>query len=736
MRVPHRLYGFSTRKAFAVAALDSAASSILLAMLAERNRTDEGARDYIGAGETFAALCDAAGLPQADVARAHLPATAARAISDPASILFVNPEAFSRDQAAKLLTSLPGMSANDGDLLSTCVEDIATQLFALLDLTSTDAEIVALIDARSGKAQNGTNIYGFLMSSQTLGFHSAPALVPSAMAEDVLESLIFLAKNYTSISIAKVLFNTLSRLFHQVNDDFLVREQYRHLRGIALAVSLYGDNLTHPTILGFFLRETLPLLKLADIAPIALAMLRFGFDQIARAPQAPDGLDQLIIALGSARESLVEAQNEELGAEFDSWIAERATSWQAVEAMKEPLSIAKSLWPDPLADTLDKISSPLFSELCRHAEKLDHTDLLPMALAMARTLDYTSDRADSEMVSFQQGAFWQIKKNLHPSPGNAKAISAFIDLLFAGHGHVHAPSILAAQPTAEMQYLSKVNEIADSDPAPWIRRAITDRVVSMTRLPGYKARSAALRALQGLIPAHSKDQAGAKASRGSHKADKDGQVLGVPKTTLDLLALLNPLNRPKPLPPTSTVSSLSTDNAWLKKTEDAQIWAASLAKLMCNDMSKDSSYYAVIPDLFETIPTAAQQLLPFLVQAYLSPCSTVEIRQRRTHLDAHLTSTLQNPSAAVETLRTIVDVVLHLRHFRLPWLADISTSYENWLPLHPLSLSEAALRCGAFATSLMFLEEVRNDTVERKRAVDLYDNRVQTVRQCSLLALC
>lgn len=109
MRVPHRLYGFSTRRLFAVNILDVAGSSVLLAMLAQKTRHDDGARQYAGSIDTLTGLCSAAGSTPGDVAVRHLASTAARALSDPHSPLVLDPNAYDRAVVFGALASLPGI---------------------------------------------------------------------------------------------------------------------------------------------------------------------------------------------------------------------------------------------------------------------------------------------------------------------------------------------------------------------------------------------------------------------------------------------------------------------------------------------------------------------------------------------------------------------------------------------------------------------------------------------------
>jgi hypothetical protein len=109
MRVPYRLYGFSSRRLFALAILEMTGPTILLAMFAEGIRQDPISKQYRGSKETLNTLCGAAAIAQSDVAIRHLPATAAQALGDPHCPLVVNPTAASRQAVYHTLLTRHGI---------------------------------------------------------------------------------------------------------------------------------------------------------------------------------------------------------------------------------------------------------------------------------------------------------------------------------------------------------------------------------------------------------------------------------------------------------------------------------------------------------------------------------------------------------------------------------------------------------------------------------------------------
>jgi ataxia telangiectasia mutated family protein len=725
MRVPHRLYGFSTRKAFAIHALESAGSQLVLLAVAENVRSDPESRQYVGAGDTLTGICAAAGIPSADIIVRHFPAAAAHFLADPTCPPFFNVlgDDFTCEHAVRLIPSIIELvrgATLPKDPLADNVEEVITNLFVLLDLADTDEDVVEILRRKIGDDHGAPTVYATLMSCQPPVPASALALLPGASAERIMDALVYLSQNYKTISSAKVLFNTLTRLFHRINDDFLISEQYRHLRGIALATSLYGEELTHPAILGYFLRETLPLLKLSSVAPAILSMLKFGFEQISRAPKAPDDFDQLIIALGSTRVALTDDEsNEELVQQFDSWIVKQAPVWQDVEAMRPALTVARSTWPEHLANVLDKVGSPSFNEICDSSERLHTTDVLPMCEAMVKSLEPDPAKNKDDLELFQRRAFWHIKRHLPPTPRNVDSVSAFIDILYAGHGQVHPPGLDMAQLPPGIAWLQEMLRKKEGHPSRALRTMMLDRIVLMARLPAYQARTAALSTLQMLL-ACIKDEGDSKNGHGTEKSES--------RATNDFLALLTPASPP---PPSSVpaFSTLVTDDTWLKHARDTSIWSTALATFIAFTLAVRERFYAALPDLFAAIPSAAGDLLPLLVQASLAVEADQrgDLKERHSTYTKYLTKVLASPQSSVDTLRVIVDISLHLRYLNPPYKRSDELAFEKWLDIDPMLLSEAALRCGNYATALMYLENVRSDAKSAPRDIDMFDNRVQKV---------
>ena len=710
--VPHQLYGFPTRKAYAIAALDTAASVVLLAVLAEKARKNRQTQGFSGASEFLALLCDAAGYTPADLSLRHLAMVAARGLSDPNSGIFSDPGDFDRPAVVKALASLPGLTKSPkiAERVQAAAEEISTYLFALLDLVASSSDIEELLQQRSGKA---ADVFASLGAGQSVDTLSTPALTPSAGIEDVLDSIDYLTETCSTISPAKILFNTLALLYQKVNASFLVNEQVRNLRSISLVVSLYSENMTHPAILGFFLRETLPLLRLGEIGSSARTMLGWGLDQVCKVPQAPEELEQVVVGLGSMYQSLQRFNKVELCEELAEWVAAKAPEWQTVENMRPALVVAKSTWPDTLKCHLTGIVDPSFDKLCESSLKVRGADSLLLCDAMVAAVseDNPTSKAN-DMSKFQTEAFWNIRQYLGTDRSTpSRGVSAFIDLLYIDHGQVQPPSLDVLHSNTG-KWFNILQSKPKEDPMPILRVAIVDKILALTKVDDYKTRLTALGVLQSLKPHMQQLISGTYFSGADHA----------------ILTLLNPLA--SGVPPRMSVSFtvLTQDDGWVIRARNAADWTSGMARFLCDAMSQQDPWFAVLVSHLDSIRSAARDLLPLLVQVCLSLWEAKDediVKERIRALSTHFTAVLSDPLADTETLRAIVDVVLHLRHFNPPYRKD-DLGYEGWPDIDTMLLSEAALKCGSFVTALMFLE-LTQSYKKGAKPVELYDPRVQKV---------
>ena len=145
-------------------------------------------------------------------------------------------------------------------------------------------------------------------------------------------------------------------------------------------------------------------------------------------------------------------------------------------------------------------------------------------------------------------------------------------------------------------------------------------------------------------------------------------------------------------------------------------------------------FYAQLTSILQSDIAFAEQMLPVLVHTVLqsemangrSNPNDISYRQL---LSNYFTSLLTSETVSVSCIRSIVDIILHLRHFRGPNKSD-ALSYDKWLDISFTLLARNAIICGAYTTALLFLEldaeyrspSVTDDAAAEQILFDIYSH--------------
>lgn len=701
MRVPPALYGCTSHKDFAQLCLQAAGSTLL-------SKPDPRRLNF------FRALCDAASVPEDQARMRHLPAAASEAVTT----AVVNSPG-STDPAMSRLASdaihlLPPLDSEKLDtFLASKAEYIVAQLFATIDLTGSNEDIAVMLESR-GYGNGARDTFTHLTAFDSDHRFAPPVLEPSAAPTNVLQAIGFFRGSYKSMSKRRMVFEALIRLFWAVNNSYLVNEQRRYLRALALLASLYSADFLHAMTLQLLLRNTIELLVMDDIASVAMSMLEWGFHQLAHSQQPPPELTDLMIKLGSAYKQLKGKPSlEKVAVRLDEWVISKAQSWSLSDAIYPSLSSALTFWPRHWAEHFH-LASPLFGEIAEIAEQPRIRD--PLALSQRLLASTRADRSTAEATenkrTFLTSTFWHLKKALTNSQWSHDGAMAFLDLLHAADGEVHAPSLKAIGGLTGRTNLLDVGKMYAGKPEFAVRVAVLDKIVAQTTSDDYRLRTTAFEVLQTTFPML------------KTMGDK-----GLPTYLHQVLVFLVPAT----LAPSSQSSKIDvlTDESsgWVYKSRSHGIWARELSMLLSTLAAEEDEFYTCLQPLLSSEGSSAVDLLPFLVQAVLT-CGAEDhpdvTSARADVLSDYFAQVLQYPTAAMQTVEAIIQIILHLRHFSPPYGTG-ELAYNHWLTIDPLVLSEAAGRCGAFASSLLFLEMADDRDDEPNTNVHLSNPRVQKV---------
>ena len=695
LQVPHSICGFDTQRSYARAILESATPVMASAMIAERSarRGDPST----GAHKVFGSICEAAGMIPADVVQRNLPSIVARILT----------EGQDMNRSMESLALLPGMDkSRNGKHLKAIAEDTAASILELLEPTLQNV-VVTLLDQHT--TLGGTNVFAAIVPEPAVVDVSTPGLPPQASLGQVLRALSYVKEN-SKLSDSKAVFASLVRLFDRVHGSFLVLEQTRRLAAVALIITLYVGEFQNPSILGLFLRECLPLLAMPDLCRMTFAMLQWGIAQLEKVVQPPQDLVLLLARLGTIGSDVAREETipDELKDAIKSWLMDQAAIWDSSVNLRQAWRSAHSAWPADLR-TGEAEESLSFSQIASQAHDIDLSRRTEICRPILSALKRDRLASTDALASFQHQHFWTLKEGLDAS---SEGFMDFLDLLYLARGEVHPPTLES--------YTEIFNEKTPSaksskeDATITLRATIVDKIAQITYRENHSERITAITALQALLS----------------RVDDLRKSQHLSSGVKDLLSLLTVDQAVDNDTAATGLDGLSDAEKWIKLSGQPSIWIVDICKVVIGSIEHNADFYRALVPLLASMPQVAETLLPFLVHALLlgSIMLAGTASDDATALSSFFSAHLASLDTGEVVTQVIINVVLHLRRYRPPLSPGRAheLDYEEWLDLDYILLGEAAVRCGAYTTAIMFLEILRSGKNVTK-PVDLYDPRTQSV---------
>jgi ataxia telangiectasia mutated family protein len=698
---PFRLYGFPTKAAFGSALLNMVGPSALI----ESN-------GFV----MFKDACEASSTPITWAFKQHLPAAAALAYIEAVGRGGASPEI----ETHVISTFSKARSHVDDDISSMIthrIDSVFAQLLVLMDLEAT-SDVVRLQIHTVNTAGSDPETFCTLIPIEEEGNGDGTiALNPCHPSSAILLTHSYLLSQYPSANPAKIVLLAFDMLFRLLHDTFLAAEEKRYLRCLALVVALFHKTVREPVILQTFLRELIALLDKIDYPDIVVRMLRWGFQQVQPGDDQLHDLPAIMVELGEVRQR-IGMKGKTAAATclaVDTWLATQVQQWTTQEGFQKTLDFALSFWPKEITAFFNGWTEPTFIDLSSVAEMPASKSFSSMTLCfgLAKGIK-TGDRDD-----FVKKTFWHLRATLSKAGATSDGVSGLLDLLDQVDGDIHAPSLDTVVALSQDRTLQRFSDRLAREPATLLRVVLVTKVAELTHHMDYRIRSVAMEVLRKSYQTIN-DLLARKTVFGTDTATTKSSLPPKP-----LLELLVPLDTPNP-PSTATLDALQSDETWVKRSLSPDIWASQLAILLCNVLSTDDVFYSCFVPLLEPQAGCASTMLPWLVQSLLtcgSAKSKLVAESRSSLLSRYFTQIIQWSQASVGAVQIIIWIVLHLRGFAPAFRAGV-LAFDHWLEIDPVLLSEAAIKCGAFASALMFLEMKHDDDAQR---LDLLDPRVQNV---------
>jgi ataxia telangiectasia mutated family protein len=424
-----------------------------------------------------------------------------------------------------------------------------------------------------------------------------------------------------------------------------------------------------------------------------------------------------MIQLGEVRHRLGKTGGGEMemgqmtAAAIDSWLISQIPSWIASETLRDSLDFAMAFWPNEVTAMFENWREPNFVDLAFIADTRRSKSFSSMTLCSGLARGMPIGNREEHIDAFVKHVFWHLKATLAEDTCTTEGVAGLLDLLAQVDGEIHAPDLSTANELSIDEVRAKYDQKLAGEPALMLRAILIGKVADLTQDKVYTLRSTALEVLR-------------RSYATIHELLQRGVFQGTSHPR-PLLELLLPVDVPKNVS-LSNLDVLGQTDSWIRRSRSSESWASRLSLLFCEVLAADDPFYRSFIPLLDLSAKTASDFLPWFVQALLTVGSAkrVEVAEQRSSiLSAYFTKVIQWSAASKNAIATIIKTVLHLRGF-VPGFRTGVMAFNSWLEIDPVLLSEAAIKCGAFATAMLFLEilkDIRDDQV------DLLDPRIQNV---------
>ncbi|KAJ7180682.1 hypothetical protein C8R46DRAFT_985700 [Mycena filopes] len=551
------------------------------------------------------------------------------------------------------------------------------------------AEALETVDATGKMA----NVFRSLVCHRNVeDFQTHSPNVPAFPSPTVLQALVWFDSLVPDMDATSTAYHVTHELFSQIQESPLVNEQLRLINALCLWIAFRHHSFQDSTLLHTLIRGATSLMAQSDLARAAQSVLEWVFDcyRTTRAdnPRFPDVLIRICCFANDYARQPPDSPFHALGKNLRTWIDSQVLFLSTVKSksMKNYVVRALSAWPHTPSTQLSELASSITSE--NLSTVLSDASIVSNKFRLVRRLQAQALAADRDEERFAETDFWRLRDCI-PSPDQLQDedIDAFANLLEIYEGHIS--SFDRKQPSSERR-----------DEPPQDR--IVHRLLTMLEASNGSQVHLSYQTLRYIMSVSSPNIS-----------------IKAPLEYRDELRYLQAYRR---VPKTRSARSLEELNsdAYLEIVGDFPRWVGMVATLLSDILSAAEPFYAQLTLILQSDASFTEQTLPVLVHSVLeNERSSAKTRQPlsalpcRKSLSTYFAAVLASGCASIPVVRSIVDIVLHLRNFA-PLVEKDATktdpkkidalSYDKWLAIDYTLLARNALVCGSYTTSLLFLE--------------------------------
>ncbi|KAG1739997.1 hypothetical protein EDB19DRAFT_1709685 [Suillus lakei] len=599
------------------------------------------------------------------------------------------------EQLKKMLKD-KGVDLGHEQGFNNCVEKNAASIAAAVVRSlgdqdfSADGPIMEAIKAHD--SSHSAQVFKALSKYRTLDdFNLHSPNLPAFGSSTVLRALHWCISLAVRDHVKAISYHVLHQLFSEVQRSPLVNEQIRLLNGISLLVAVRHEDFQEPTLLHTLIHEATSLLAQADLVQAARSFLEWGFKMYLLTsqtnPRFPDVLIRVCAQAHDYSLATDDVQIADMGEGLLHWIDRQALELCRSSKIRSQVMNALSAWPhqpsSELLSVYDDITADGLSMI------LSDFRIASNKFRLVRRLRDLAELRVYDRAQFAKTDFWRLKDFI-PTRDQLQPddVDAFASLLIANNGDIY--SFGSEQPILQTlrgrHRRSGKKPRMESSP----QRVIIETLLAMVDGNSPQEVSLAYSTLRSVVSASSSDMLLLQSW------DVES------RTALEYLQQYPVKARSRHVRDIDELQAVAKCNL----NSEFQMWISELTILLSDVLSAVDPFYAQFSMFLERDISFADEMFPVLVHTLLQneldqPESTGVSSKSR--LSEYFSAMLVMENVHLSCLRSIVDVVLHLRNFYPKGSTD-SLARDKWLDIDYMLLARSAVTCGAYTTALLFLE--------------------------------
>lgn len=618
-------------------------------------------------------------------------------------VAWVDEHEFPSSEMEELLQSKTFRSQEFEDALNHNIDGIIASILRTLgDQDFSDGGPIATALHMMDQTGKTSRVFHALVKYRRIeDFDSHQPNLPVFPAETILRALTWLRTRLPNTDMKATTYHILHQLFADVEQSPLVNEQLRVMNAISIWIAWLNEEFDDATLLHTVIQGATSLLAQSDLARSSQSIIEWAFDRYrARKTKDPRFPDIMIRIACLSHDYTCNAPNFEvakMGNELRRWIDNEALKISKVVELKGQLLKALPAWPHEPSTHLAKLYETITAESLSGV--LEDNQMSSIKFRLVRRLHDPAILKNYNGGNFTRNDFWRLKECIPTMDRLQEAdIDAFVALLFRNKGAIDSFGSDRPDSTSLLsKYRRSMGKLAKTTTAQ-IDKA--KEFVVLTLLEMLQSDSA------------SKVNIAYRTLRLIKSASSDGFIQAnvwpsEHQTELEYLGACQP--RRKMRSPRD-ITELSTSELFLESIKDFPQWIANITILLTDILSGGYPFYAQLTDILQSDIVFAEVILPILVHTLLiveKANTESQAASYRTTLSNYFSKVLSSDLTSIPCLRSIVGVILHLRHSSLS--TKDALCYNKWLDIDFTLLSRSAIICGAYTTALLFLELAAED---------------------------